>query len=48
MKEGSLTGEMVVVVVVACEWMGRVRLMKEPGSDQRRENEMAFDLVGRW
>lgn len=22
--------------------------MKEPGSDQRRENEMAFDLVGRW
>lgn len=22
--------------------------MKEPGSDQRRENEMAFDLAGRW
>lgn len=30
------------------EWKGgRVGLMKEPGSDQRRENEMAFDLVGR-
>lgn len=24
-----------------------VELMKEPGGDQRRENEMAFDLVGR-
>lgn len=49
MSEGSLTGETVavVVVVVACGWKGRVRLMKEPGSDQRRENEMAFDLVGR-
>lgn len=43
---GSLTTEMVVVV--ACGWMWRVRLMKEPGSDQKRENEMAFDLVGCW
>lgn len=24
-----------------------VELMKEPGGDQRRESEMAFDLVGR-
>lgn len=48
MSEGSLTSEMVVVVVVVCGQMWRVRMMKEPGSDQKRENEMAFDLVGRW
>lgn len=33
------------------EWVyggGMGRLMKDPGSDQRRENEMAFDLVGCW
>lgn len=42
-RKVSLTGKMVAV---ACGWMGRVRLMKEPCSDQRRENEMAFDLVG--
>lgn len=43
--------------VYVCVWWGRrqrwwrgvpvlVELMKEPGGDQRRENEMAFDLVG--
>lgn len=36
----------VCVVGEAVGGLVLVELMKEPGGDQRRENEMAFDLVG--
>lgn len=39
-----LIGEPAATLVAA----GRLGLMKEPATDQRRENEMAFDPGERW
>lgn len=50
--EGRLTGQMMVGAHAwVCVWgeeEGGLRLIKEPGSHQRRGNEMAFDLVECW